>query len=94
MNTTMNPPPAELLERLLRILHRGFVEARNLALRDDHPQLADLADALESLPTEMTNWNDDALEAVRFNLQTYEEKYRGRSWEYSKLLEEQVEALT
>jgi hypothetical protein len=77
----------ELAERLLRILHLGLVEARNLALRDHHPQLSDLADALETLPTEMSDWKDDSLEAIRFNLRTYEEKYRDNSLDLLKHLE-------
>jgi hypothetical protein len=83
----MNSLPPELAARLLRILHSGLVEARNLALRDQNSQISDLADALETLPTEMSNWKDDSLEAIRFNLQTYDEKYRDNSLDFHKHLE-------
>jgi hypothetical protein len=77
----------ELAERLLRILHLGLVEARKLALRDHHPQLSDLADALETLPTEMSDWKDDSLEAIRFNLRTYDDKYGDNPLDLLKHLE-------
>ena len=83
----MNAVAPELADRLLQILHSGLVEARNLALRDHNCQIADLADALETLPTELSNWKEDSLEAIRFNLQTYDEKYRNNSLDFRKYLE-------
>jgi hypothetical protein len=83
----MKCPPPEVAERLLRVLHLGLVEARKLALRDHHAQLSDLADALETLPTEMSEWKDDSLEAIRFNLRTYEDKYGNSSLDLMKHLE-------
>ena len=78
----------DLESRLLYILHWGLVEARNLALGGRNEQIHDLADALETLPGELQNGKEDSLEAIRFNLQTYEDKYRGQSFEYLKYLDE------
>jgi hypothetical protein len=79
----------DLTKRVMFILHWGLVEARNLALCEKNQQIHDLADALETLPDELMNWKNDSLEAIRFNLQTYQDKYQGESYDYLKYLGEE-----
>jgi len=57
------------------VLYRALNDARSLALAGRSAQLAELTDAIETLPSEVNNWRDDSLEAIRFNLQTYREKF-------------------
>jgi hypothetical protein len=83
----MNTPQPELLLRLLFILHRGWIEARMLAQRQAWQQLYDLTDALEPLPAAITRWNDDELNATRFNLTTYETKHNENAFKYSQYLD-------
>jgi hypothetical protein len=45
-----NLAPVAVQARLLRILHRAFVQSRNLALNGETQQLYDLADRFEILP--------------------------------------------
>lgn len=82
----MNTPDPILLLRLLFILHRGWVEARLLAQGQQWQQLYDLTDALEPLPAALTRWNDDELDATRFNLTAYETKYPENTFHYSHYL--------
>jgi hypothetical protein len=77
----------ELRRRLLFILHRGLVEARLLAQAQKHQQLFDLADALEPLPGYMDGWEGQYLKAIRFNLETYQGKYPGLSFDYLRYLD-------
>jgi len=76
----------EIQRRLFFILHRGLIEARNLALTDRRQQIHDLADTLEFLPSELNNWKADSLETIRQSLEAYQQKYRGECYEYSKYL--------
>jgi hypothetical protein len=46
--------PPEVQARLLDVLHRAFVQARNLALAGECRQLAELADVFEVVPEMMT----------------------------------------
>jgi hypothetical protein len=73
----MKPCPPELGRRLLYIVHRGFVEARLLALGQRYQQLFDLTDALENFTSYVDHWEDDHLQLIRLNLKTYQEKYAG-----------------
>jgi hypothetical protein len=84
----MSEPPPDLRRRLLFILHRGLVEARNLAFAGRTEQLADLADALEILPCLMLRWDDQQMAMVRFVLKNYEEKYPVGRFDYSPYLSE------
>ena len=77
----------ELRRRLLFILHRGLVEARLLAQAQKHEQLFDLADAIEPFPGYMDNWESPHIEAIRFNLKKYREKYPSPSFDYIRYLE-------
>src|SRR5262249_3322206 len=83
----MNTCPPETARRLLYILHRGFVEARLLALGQRHQQLFDLSDALENFPCYLNDWQDEHMELIRFNLETYQKKYPGISFDYMANLE-------
>jgi hypothetical protein len=65
----------KLLLRLLFILHRGWVEARMLTQGQRWQQLYDLTDTLELLPSAITRWTPDELQATRENLVAYETKY-------------------
>jgi hypothetical protein len=81
----MTPPP-DFQRRLMYILFRALHDARSLALGGRGEQVADLADAVENLPSQLNNWRDDSLEAIRFQLRTYEDKYFGAA-RYSQYLE-------
>jgi hypothetical protein len=78
----MNQLPADLARRLLYIMHRGFVQVRNLALAQGTEQVADLADAMEILPSFMNSWEDGHLEMIRYILRAYQEKYPGGGYDY------------
>jgi len=71
----MTEPNTETKKRLLFILHRAWVEARELAGMKKSEQLYDLADAVHPIPAYMSRWRPEDLEAIRFNLKTYCEKY-------------------
>lgn len=85
----MEASPADVTRRVLHIIHRGLVEARNLALNAENEQIHDLADALEMLPEELARWKEDSREAIRFNLASYQDKYRGRCYDYLKYLDQE-----
>ena len=77
-----------LKKRLQFILHRGFVEIRNLAYGgNNHEQIAELADAMEILPRYLDDCSEEDLEMVRFVLRNYEGKYPLRCYDYLKILE-------
>ncbi len=77
-----------LRRRVLYVLHRGWVEARLLAMAARHEQLADLADALEVVPGYLNDWNADSLESIKFNLRTYQGKYEhNQPFDYLSALE-------
>jgi hypothetical protein len=79
--------PPEVLLRLLFILHRGFVEARNLGYAGRSEQIAELADAMEVLPGELLKWDERSMELVRFALKNYEDKFPGCRYDYSPYLD-------
>src|SRR5947209_17460364 len=84
-----NLAPAVVQARLLRILHRAFVQARSLALRDDCQQLYDLADTFELLPELMAHWDDTTLERIRGILAEYESGHPQCGYEYVTLIDEE-----
>ena len=82
-----------LKDRLLYILHAGYVEIRNLA-SDGAPkeQIADLADALEHLPAYLEDEpNDEQWEMVRFNVGNYSSKYPESGWFIERGLEGELQ---
>ena len=81
-----NLAPAVVQARLLRILHRAFVQARNLALNGDSRQLYDLADTFEVLPELMAHWDETTLSRIRGILAEYESAHPHSGYEYLSLL--------
>ena len=67
-----NLAPTAVQAGLLRILHRAFVQARNLALRGDGQQLYELADTFELIPELMGDWDETTLGRIRSILAEYE----------------------
>jgi hypothetical protein len=73
----MNNLQGTMLKKLLLILHRGFAEARNLALTTgSQQQLFDLADTFEMLPNLMSRWDESSLGQIRNALANYQQRYR------------------
>jgi hypothetical protein len=82
-----HPAPAAVQARLLRVLHRAFVHARNLALVGDCRQLYELADTFEILPELMTHWDETTLDRIRRILTEYESGHPQCGYEYLSLLD-------
>jgi hypothetical protein len=82
----------ELSARLLYIVHCGFVETRLLALAKKDRQLVELADALELVPGNVHEPDQDELGAIQASLKQYQDKYSPPMFDYAGLLsgEEQV----
>ena len=78
----MTTTQTDLRKRLLYILHQAFVEARLLALGQQHQQIFDLADAMEILPGFVDKCRDEDLELIRFVLKNYQEKYPESRFDY------------
>jgi hypothetical protein len=83
----MNTTEQELRKRLLYILHRGFVEVRNLALAAGQEQIADLADVMEYLPRFVDKCTEEDLQIIRDELKKYHDKYRS-GYDYPAHLDE------
>src|SRR5437660_350758 len=82
-----NLAPPAVQARLLRILHRAFVQARNLALRGEGQALYDLADTFELLPELMARWDETTLGRIRAILAEYESGHPQSGYEYLSLLD-------
>lgn len=80
--------PPEIQSGLLRVMHRAFVQARNLAQTGDCQQLYELADTFELLPELMARWDDSTLERIRAILTEYESSHPQSGYEYLSLLAE------
>jgi hypothetical protein len=80
--------PPEIQPGLLRVMHRAFVQARNLALNGDCQQLYELADTFELLPELMAQWDDSTLDRIRAILVEYESSHPQSGYEYVSLLDE------
>jgi hypothetical protein len=87
---TLAPPAIQA--RLLRILHRAFVQSRNLALSGDSQQVADLADTFELLPELMARWDGSSLGRIRDLLTEYQARHPAGGYEYLSLLDGEEEA--
>jgi hypothetical protein len=79
--------PPVVQARLLRVLHRAFVQARNLALSGDCRQLSDLADTFELLPELMAHWDETSLDRIRRILADYQSEHPQSGYEYVSLLD-------
>jgi hypothetical protein len=84
----MNEPPEEIKERLLYILHRGFVEVRLLCSSGRNTQAADLADALELIPGMIKNWHPEDISKIKTLLKTYQDKHTGWGFDFIAQLED------
>jgi hypothetical protein len=82
-----NFAPPVIQARLLRILHRALVQARNLALRGECQELYDLADTFELLPELMAHWDETTLDRIRSLLAEYQAGHPQSGYEYLTLLE-------
>ena len=80
--------PTNVQAQLLHILHRAFVQTRNLALRGDCQQLAELADTFEVIPELMAHWDETTLARIRSILAEYEASHPHSGYEYASLLGE------
>ena len=88
-----NLAPADVQARLLHILHRAFVQARNLALKGDCQQLHDLADTFEVLPELMARWDETTLDQIRGILSEYDSGNPQSGYEYITLLDREDPAI-
>jgi hypothetical protein len=79
--------PDVLLRKMCYIFHRGFVEARLLALQKKDEQAHDLADAFEVVPGCLPDWNEESLALVRSYLEPYEKKYGPLAFDYLSILD-------
>jgi hypothetical protein len=82
-----NLAPAVVQAKLLHVLHRVFVQARNLALRGECHQMYELADTFEVLPELMRRWDETTLERIRSILKEYESAHPQSGYEYMSLLD-------
>ncbi len=80
--------PPEIQLGLLRVMHRAFVQARNLALNGDCQQLYELADTFELLPELMAQWDDSTFDRIRAILSEYESNHPHSGYEYVSLLDD------
>jgi hypothetical protein len=83
-----NLAPPAVQAGLFRVLHRAFVQARNLALKGDCPQLSDLADTFEIIPELMARWDETTLGKIRSILTEYEAAHPQSGYEYLSLLDD------
>jgi hypothetical protein len=83
----MKSIPEPLFRKLCYILHRGFVEMRELARVGNHEQAHDLADAFEVIPGYLPDWNDESLELIRSHLEAYQNKYGAETFDYLAVLD-------
>jgi hypothetical protein len=73
--------------RLLLILHRAFVQARNLALAGEREVLIDLTDTFEVLPELIARDGEAALPRVRAILSEYQTRHPHSGYDYLAMLE-------
>jgi hypothetical protein len=74
------------------ILQLALVEIRNLARRQAHVQIHDLADAVEFIPHVLRCWDDAQADQVRPALLQYETKYPAAACRYLGILDMEEEA--
>lgn len=84
--------PDATFRKLLMVLHRAFVEARNLAEPGSH--LHDLADTFEVVPELMARPDEGTVEQIRAILAEYQARRAGGGYEYVSLLDETPQPLT
>jgi hypothetical protein len=74
------------LVRFLALLSRVLVDARFRAYQTD-PQLADLLDAIHSIPDLLTRWNDARPEWIVAELERYERQFGLLGRPYTSIIE-------
>ena len=79
--------PDVMLRKMCYLFHRGFVEARLLALQKKHEQGSDLADAFEIVPECLLDWNEASVALIRSYLEPYENKYGPSAFDYISILD-------
>jgi hypothetical protein len=86
----MIEPPEQIKRRLLFIVHRAWIETRELAKQNKSEQLYDLADAVHSITSYMSHWKDENSESIRLNLKTYCVKYpeSAKRFQYMEFLDQ------
>src|SRR4051794_37112316 len=89
-----NPAPAVIQTRLLRVLHRAFVQARNLALAGNCKQMYELSDTFEIIPELMVHWDETTLGRIRNILAEYESGHPDSGYGYLSLLDRDEVDLT
>lgn len=82
----MNDSQTVLLHKLLFILHRAFVETRNLALARECSPIADLADTFEIIP-ELMRKEDLAVDVIRGILREHQARHPDSAYDYLSILE-------
>lgn len=83
----MKTPNADILLRILYVLHEGLSDLRYLARDGKHEQASDLADTLENIPGFLANWKDEHIEQIEKQLRSYQSKYNGHGrHNYAKYL--------
>jgi hypothetical protein len=83
--STLTPPVVQA--KLLRILHRAFVQARNLALAGDCQQLSELTDTFEIVPELMARGDASSLEQIRLILREYQVNHPQAGYDYLSILD-------
>jgi hypothetical protein len=83
----MQSIPEALFRKLCYILHRGFVESRELARMKNDEQAHDLADTFEVMPGYLADWNDESLALIRSHLESYQSKHGRESFDYLGVLD-------
>ena len=83
----MPQPAPPTRDKIDYVLHEGFVRARQLAWDKDHEHIAELADALEIIPTLYRRWDDGMMAHVREIVSGYEAKYPETANRLTRLLD-------
>lgn len=87
----MKIPPADLLHRILFVLHEGLSDLRYMARDGKTQQAYDLADTLENIPGFLVNWEETNLQQIKKQLELYQRKYKQVSWhDYAKYLTDEA----
>jgi len=81
-----------VLHKLLLILHRAFVESRNLALSQNCQELYELADTFEIVPSLMARWDSSTVEQIRGILEHYQSRRPASGYDYLSILDMTEEA--
>lgn len=73
--------------RLLFVLHRGLIEARELARLSRTEELIFLTDVLELIPGYLDRENPETLEVIRVGLKDYRDRFPNGTFDYIRCLD-------